>query len=98
MRKILLVLVIFILCAPLPLSIIKYIFPEKRMEIPLEGTLEVPDRPTPSIKNIFNGSLQNYYDKYFSYNMAGRATMTRVYNEVLYGFFYSSRNLTIMMG
>jgi hypothetical protein len=98
MRKANLILIILFLCIPLPLSIVKFIIPEIKIEIPLDGELIIPAPPVISIKNIFNGSFQDDLEKYYNFNMAGRATMTRLYNEVLYSLFFSTDNWTIMMG
>jgi hypothetical protein len=98
MRKVIFVLVVLFLCAPLPLSILKSIFPEIRMEIPISGELENPVQHVLSIKTVLDGSFQTEFEKYFNNKMIGRATMTRLYNEILYSVFYSTDNLVIVIG
>jgi hypothetical protein len=94
-RKIIFVLVVLILCTPLPRTIEKYFF-EVNFESLLAGTFDVPDRPALSIKNIFNNSFQNYFEKYFNFNLVGRPTMTRIYNQILYSLFNSTCDAVVM--
>jgi hypothetical protein len=88
LRKIILVLVVIILCTPLPRTIENTFF-RVEFERPLNGGFVDPDRPIISLKNIFNGTFQSDFGNYFSYNMVGRLTMTRIYNQILYSFFNS---------
>jgi hypothetical protein len=96
LRKIILVLVILILCLPLSRSIEKF-FSAITFENPLHGVFNVPARPALSIKNIFNGTFQNDFEKWFNYNMVGRPTMTRIYNQIQYSIF-NSNSMMIMAG
>jgi hypothetical protein len=98
MRKVILVLVVLILCVPLPLSILKFILPNIKMEITLYGSLQAPAWPVPSVRNIFNGTFQNNFEKSFNFKMIGRSAMTHIYNEVLYRFFNSINNDKLIMG
>jgi hypothetical protein len=68
------------------------------IEIPLNGYLEAAPRPILSVKNIFNGTFQNTFEKYFSYNLVGRKSMAIIYNQILYSFFNSTDNWDILIG
>jgi hypothetical protein len=79
------------------MSMLKFFF-NIEIEIPLNGYLEAAPRPVLPIKDIFNGTFQNNFEKYFSYNMAGRKSMVIIYNQILYSFFGSINSDAIMMG
>jgi hypothetical protein len=97
LRKVIFVLVVLILCTPLYRSIEKFFFGTEFDSI-LVGAFVVPNRPVLSIKNIINGTFQNDFEVYFSYNMVGRQTMTRTYNQILYSLFNSVSSSEFNLG
>jgi hypothetical protein len=68
------------------------------MDQPLTGVFAAPKTPELSIKNICNGTFQEDYEKYFNYNLAGRPSMTRINNQIMYSLFRSANNREVLIG
>jgi hypothetical protein len=109
MRKIILFLSIIIISIPLPFSIIKFLSEKEilkfslfnkilKIDKSLSGVFETPVKPNLSLKRILNGSFQNVFERYFNYNMFGRPSMTRIYNQISYSIFNVSNNNNIFIG
>jgi hypothetical protein len=97
MRRTIFILLVLILLAPLFFSAVK-IDLIINIDRPLGGAYEEPKKPAISIANIFNGNFQNEFEKYFNYNLRGRATMSRIYNQIIYGLFKSTTNNILLTG
>jgi hypothetical protein len=97
MHKIILISLVFILSLPMFFSIVKIDLIMK-IDRPLTGIYEEPPRPEISLKNIFNGSFQGDFEKYFNYKLRGRATMSRIYNQIIYSVFKSTDVNRVLIG
>jgi hypothetical protein len=97
MRKTILIFLVFTLFLPLFFSIVKIDLMMK-IDRPLDGVYEAPPRPEISLKNIFNGNFQGDFEKYFNYKLWGRATMSRIYNQIIYSVFKSTDNSRVLIG
>jgi hypothetical protein len=97
MRGKIFILLVIILLIPLFFSIVKIDIIMK-IDRPLDGAYESPERPEITPLNILNGSFQNDFEKYFNYNLRGRSTMTRIVNQVTYNLFRSTNNSSLLIG
>jgi hypothetical protein len=61
-----------------------------KIDKPLNGASIEPERPKVSIRSLFDGSFQTAFEKYFGYKLVGRATMTRIYNQIIFSIFNST--------
>ena len=106
MRKAILISAIIILWIPLPLSVMKFLAKKEiikpalvlRIDWPLTGAFRVPKDPVLSIKNALDGTFQRGFDAYFNYEMFGRPSMTRIYNQILHSFFKSTNTTQVIVG
>ena len=106
LRKVLFGLVVLFIWLPLPFSIVKILSEKGVIKQPiilkvdriLSGAYPVPEDPVLSVKNILNGKFQNDFEKYFSFEMFARPTMTRAYNQLIYSFFNSPNTDRVLIG
>jgi hypothetical protein len=94
MRKTIFILLVIFPLIPLLFSITKIDLIEI-IDYPLTGAFVIPENPMLSIPNILNGKFQTDFEKYFSYNLTGRPTMSRIYNQFMYSIF-NSTNTTVI--
>jgi hypothetical protein len=94
MRKTIFILLIIFLLMPLFFSLVKFDI-IKKIDYPLTGAFAVPENIAISIPNILNGKFQTDFEKFFSYKLTGRPTMSRIYNQFMYSVF-NSTNTTVI--
>jgi hypothetical protein len=64
----------------------------------LSGVSETVRRPSVSLAALRSGEFQSDFEQYFTYNLATRRLLSRLYNQILYAIFNSTESSSIVVG
>ena len=92
-KQVFLLLVMVVLSLPIIQSLVPIV-----LEKNLKGYFEVKSKPILNSQDYFSGKFQEDYMTYLNDHLPLRATITRLYNQILYSVFTQSTLVDLKIG